>query len=59
MSFPNIWHHRKVAETAAKACDICYRPSSSVLVTPDNKVWDCNCAFAMPSVRMAVGNDIC
>ncbi|KAK7747557.1 hypothetical protein SLS62_009055 [Diatrype stigma] len=39
MSFPNIWHHRKVAETAAKGCEICYRPSSSVLVTPDNKDW--------------------
>ncbi|EMR72882.1 hypothetical protein MGN70_012504 [Eutypa lata] len=39
MSFPNIWHHRKVAETAAKGCEICYKPSSSVLVTPDNKDW--------------------
>ncbi|KAL1304815.1 hypothetical protein AAFC00_003743 [Neodothiora populina] len=33
----NIWHLRKVADTAAKACYICYKPSSSVLITPDNK----------------------
>ncbi|EEH43355.1 uncharacterized protein PADG_08280 [Paracoccidioides brasiliensis Pb18] len=37
MSLPNIWHHRKVAETAARSCEICYKPSSSVLITPDNK----------------------
>ena len=33
----NLWHHRKVADTAAKACMICFKPSSSVLITPDNK----------------------
>jgi hypothetical protein len=38
MSFPNVYTHRKVAETKAKSCDICYRLSSSVLITPDNKV---------------------
>ena len=35
MSIPNVWHHRKVAESAAKGCDICHKPTSSVLVTPD------------------------
>lgn len=38
MSLQNTWHHRKVADTAAKACFVCYKPSSSVLITPDNKV---------------------
>ncbi len=38
MSFPNIWHLRRVADTASKACYICYKPSSSVLITPDSKV---------------------
>lgn len=33
----NIWHLRKVADTSAKACMICFKPSSSVLITPDNK----------------------
>ncbi|KAL7943971.1 DUF1742 domain-containing protein [Trichoderma barbatum] len=35
--FPNLYTHRKVAESAAKACDICYKPSTSVLITPDKK----------------------
>lgn len=38
MSFPNLYTHRKVAEAKAKSCDICYKLSSSVLITPDNKV---------------------
>jgi len=35
---PNIWYHRRVADSAAKSCWICYKPSTSVLITPDNKV---------------------
>ncbi|KAK7426264.1 hypothetical protein QQZ08_007294 [Neonectria magnoliae] len=35
--FPNVYHHRRVAEAASKACDVCYKPSSSVLITPDKK----------------------
>lgn len=38
MSFPNVYAHRKVAETSAKSCDICFKPSTSVLITTDNKV---------------------
>lgn len=34
----NEWHHRKVAEGQAKACWICFKPSTSVLITPDSKV---------------------
>ncbi|KAI0393557.1 DUF1742-domain-containing protein [Xylariaceae sp. FL0594] len=37
MSLPNIWHHRKVAETSAKGCEICFKPSTSVLITPDKQ----------------------
>ncbi|KAI2611131.1 DUF1742-domain-containing protein [Hypoxylon fragiforme] len=37
MSFPNIWHHRKVADTSAKACELCFKPSTSVLFNPENK----------------------
>ncbi|KAJ8129945.1 hypothetical protein O1611_g3686 [Lasiodiplodia mahajangana] len=37
MSVPNIWHHRKVADTAAKGCEICFRPSTSVLITPEKQ----------------------
>ncbi|KAI0536030.1 VPS4-associated protein 1 [Xylaria digitata] len=37
MSLPNIWHHRKVADTSAKGCEICFKPSTSVLITPDKQ----------------------
>ncbi|VBB80648.1 Putative protein of unknown function [Podospora comata] len=39
MAFPNEYTHRKVAETSAKSCEICYKPSSSVLITSDSKDW--------------------
>jgi hypothetical protein len=38
MALPNVWHHRKVADGSGKACWICYKPTTSVLITPDNKV---------------------
>ncbi|MCJ1369473.1 hypothetical protein MMC20_000684 [Loxospora ochrophaea] len=37
MSLKNIWHLRKVADTSSKPCYICYKPTTSVLITPDNK----------------------
>ncbi|KAF2142444.1 uncharacterized protein K452DRAFT_226863 [Aplosporella prunicola CBS 121167] len=37
MSLQNLWHLRRVAEANAKACWICFKPSSSVLITPDSK----------------------
>ncbi|KAG7284615.1 hypothetical protein NEMBOFW57_009220 [Staphylotrichum longicolle] len=39
MAFPNVYTHRKVADTKAKSCDICYKLSTSVLITADNKDW--------------------
>ena len=38
MALVNVWHLRRVAEASAKPCDICYKPTTSVLITPDNKV---------------------
>ncbi|CAI7651616.1 unnamed protein product [Penicillium bialowiezense] len=37
MSLTNVYHVRRVAETSAKACMICYKPSTTVMITPDNK----------------------
>ncbi|KAJ5281536.1 hypothetical protein N7478_006908 [Penicillium angulare] len=37
MSLTNVYHLRRVADTAAKSCLICYKPSTSVLITPENK----------------------
>ncbi|KAI3396836.1 hypothetical protein diail_11607 [Diaporthe ilicicola] len=36
-SFPNVYTHRKVADAASKRCEICFKPSTSVLVTPDKQ----------------------
>jgi len=51
----NLYHHRRVAETGAKSCFICYKPSSSVLITPDSRDYFYICAshlkdrnFALP-----------
>ncbi|KAF2625271.1 DUF1742-domain-containing protein [Macroventuria anomochaeta] len=35
--FDNTWYHRKVAGSASKPCNICFKPTSSVLITPNNK----------------------
>jgi hypothetical protein len=34
----NTWHLRRVADSASKACWICYKPTTCVLITPSNKV---------------------
>ncbi|KXJ96640.1 VPS4-associated protein 1 [Microdochium bolleyi] len=44
MSFPNIWHHRKVADTASRGCEICYKPTTSVLTTPGKQDFFYTCA---------------
>lgn len=38
MCMVNIWHLRKVAEASARPCDICYKLTSAVLITPNNQV---------------------
>ncbi|KAI0163319.1 VPS4-associated protein 1 [Pestalotiopsis sp. NC0098] len=53
MSFPNVWHHRKVAESAAKGCDICYKPSTSVLVTPEKQDFFYVCPVHLKDTRFA------
>jgi len=60
MAFPNVYAHRKVAETKAKSCDICYKLSTSVLITADNKDWFYVCpahlkdpGFCTPKVDQA------
>ena len=38
MSLTNVYHLRRVADTSAKPCLICFKPATSVMITPDNKV---------------------
>lgn len=37
--FKNLYKARKVAETEAKACHVCYKASNTVLVTLNQKDW--------------------
>ncbi|RYZ64889.1 MAG: hypothetical protein EOP09_15215, partial [Proteobacteria bacterium] len=41
--FENTWFHRKVAGTASKPCNICFKPTSSVLITPKIEVRQFRC----------------
>ncbi|KAK8025863.1 hypothetical protein PG990_003686 [Apiospora arundinis] len=51
MSLPNVWHHRKVADSSAKGCDLCYKPTTSVLVTPDKQDHFYICQAHLKEVR--------
>lgn len=33
--FPNLYHLRKVADSAAKSCAFCFKPATTVLITAD------------------------
>jgi hypothetical protein len=57
LKMENIWHHRKVAETAAKGCTVCYKPSSSVLITPDNKDFFYICPSHLKDRNFALPTD--
>ncbi|EQK97900.1 hypothetical protein G6O67_004542 [Ophiocordyceps sinensis] len=49
--FPNQYTHRKVADASAKSCDICYKLSTSVLITPDNKDFFYVCPIHLKDVN--------
>ncbi|TKX18536.1 ATPase-like protein 17 [Elsinoe australis] len=56
----NLWYHRRVADASARACMVCYKPSASVLITPDNKDYFYICPahlkdrnFALPTEEEA------
>lgn len=37
--FPNLYMVKHVAENACKACVLCYKPTNTVLITPDKHDW--------------------
>ncbi|KAH0191216.1 hypothetical protein KCU99_g359, partial [Aureobasidium melanogenum] len=53
----NTWYHRRVAETAAKGCMICYKPSASVLITPDSKDFFYVCPSHLKDRNFAIPTD--
>lgn len=57
MGSKNLYHRRLVAESSAKACWICYKPSSTVLVTPENDDWFHVCPGHLKDNKFAIAKD--
>lgn len=57
MATKNIYHRRLVAESGAKACWICYKPSSTVLITADNGDWFYVCPGHLKDRKFAIAKD--
>ena len=57
MGSKNLYHRRLVAESGAKACWICYRPSSTVLITPDQDDWFHVCPGHLKDPKFAIPQD--
>ena len=57
MGSKNLYHRRLVAESGAKACWICYKPSSTVLITPENDDWFHICPGHLKDGKFAIAKD--
>jgi hypothetical protein len=57
MTSKNLYHRRLVAESGAKACWICYRPSSTVLITPEQDDWFHVCPGHLKDRKFAIPKD--
>jgi hypothetical protein len=53
----NLYHRRQVAESSAKACWICYKPSSTVLITPEQDDWFHLCSGHLIDTKFAIPKD--
>ncbi|EJT70321.1 hypothetical protein GGTG_12493 [Gaeumannomyces tritici R3-111a-1] len=51
--FPNVYTRRLVADTAAKGCDICYKPSTTVLITPNKQDFFYVCPIHLKDANFA------
>lgn len=57
MASQNLYHRRLVAESSAKACWICYKASSTVLITPESDDWFHICAGHLTDRKFAIPKD--
>ena len=57
MASKNLYHRRLVADSGAKACWICYKPSSTVLATPDQDDWFHICPGHLTDRKFAIPKD--
>jgi hypothetical protein len=57
MASQNLYHRRLVAESSGKACWICYKPSSTVLITPESDDWFHVCPGHLTDRKFAIAKD--
>jgi hypothetical protein len=57
MASQNLYHRRLVAESSGKACWICYKPSSTVLITPGSDDWFHICPGHLTDRKFAIPKD--
>lgn len=57
MALKNIYNRRLVADTSSKACWICYKPSSTVLITPESDDWFHICPGHLKDRKFALPQD--
>lgn len=57
MSSKKLYYRRQVAESDAKSCWICFRPSSTVLITADKDDWFHVCASHLKDRKFATAQD--
>ena len=57
MGSKNLYQRRLVAESGARACWICYKPSSTVLITPDQDDWFHVCPGHLKDSKFAIPKD--
>lgn len=57
MASKNLYYRRLVAESGAKPCFVCYRPSSTVLISEDQNDWFYVCPGHLSDAKFATPKD--
>lgn len=57
MASKNLYYRRLTAETASKACWICYKPTSTVLITEAQDDWFNICPGHLQDAKFAIAKD--
>ncbi|GAB7361515.1 hypothetical protein MBLNU230_g1571t1 [Neophaeotheca triangularis] len=57
MATKNLYHRRLVAEASAKACWICFKPASTVLITVEQDDWFHICPGHLKDRKFAIPKD--